>query len=139
MRNLLFEVVRVIDIDDDPDIWIVFQPEKDLHEYHSLYNLLWTITFDASKVVKNYLVNHSTFYNMITKDAAGKMHIAQVTSTVCELLQTIANIGMIYGNLRLENIVLKLDRKHENIERIRFLGFGSLSTIENSEFMNIPE
>lgn len=46
---------------------------------------------------------------------------------------------MIYGNLRMENIIIKLDRKNEKIERIRFLGFGSLTTIENSEFMNIPE
>lgn len=72
MRNLLFQVHEVIDDENEPDVWIVFQPEKDLYSYHSLYNLLWTITFDASKVVKNYLVNHSLFYKLINQDAAGK-------------------------------------------------------------------
>lgn len=46
---------------------------------------------------------------------------------------------MIYGNLRLENIVIKLDRKLTTIERIRFLGFGSIITIEESDQIKIPD
>ena len=59
--------------------------------------------------------------------------MARLMKTICELLKTIADIGMIYGNLRLENIVIKLDRKLTTIERIRFLGFGSIITIEESD------
>ena len=44
-----------------------------------------------------------------------------------------------YGNLRVENILLKLNSNQTKIEDIKFLNFSSLATIDNSEQMHIPD
>ena len=46
---------------------------------------------------------------------------------------------MLYGNLRAENMVLKMNPCKSKIFDIKFLNFGSLSSIEDSEIMNIPD
>ena len=44
-----------------------------------------------------------------------------------------------YGNLRTENIIIKLDRMGKNILQVKFLGFGSLVSIEESDLIRIPD
>ena len=56
MRNLVFNKIELINEPEDLDVWVVFQPERDLNQYYSLYNLLWNVSFDPSKVIKNYEV-----------------------------------------------------------------------------------
>ena len=56
MRNLVFNKIELINEPEDLDVWVVFQPERDLKQYYSLYNLLWNVSFDPSKVIKNYEV-----------------------------------------------------------------------------------
>ena len=46
---------------------------------------------------------------------------------------------MFYGNLRVENILLKLNNKMTKIENIKYLNFGTLSSIEDSERMLLPD
>ena len=48
MRNLLFQIDYIIDEPNSLDVWVVHHPEKDVDKYHSLYNLLWKISFDAN-------------------------------------------------------------------------------------------
>lgn len=54
MRNLIFDINMVIDEIDDQDIWVVYSPEKELNQFNCLNDLLWRISFDAQKAVKNY-------------------------------------------------------------------------------------
>ena len=44
-----------------------------------------------------------------------------------------------YGNLRIENIIIKLDLSKKNILAVKFIGFGSLTNIEDSDEINIPD
>ena len=77
MRNLLFKVEEVINEPENLDVWVVFQTEKELEKYHSLYNLLWKVSFDASKAVKNYEVKHSVIYQLLLReDDTGKVVLA---------------------------------------------------------------
>lgn len=48
---------------------------------------------------------------------------------------------MIYGNLRLETVLIKFDQssKDKVINRIGFIGFGSLASIEDSEHIILPD
>ena len=89
-------------------------------------------------MVKKYEITHSVFYHMLSSDG-GKTHLAHIIKTVCELLKKVVDIGMIYGNLRLENILVKLNQKHTKIEHIAFIGFGSVVSIQQSNQIVIPE
>lgn len=55
------------------------------------------------------------------------------------MLKTVNNIGMVYANLRLENILVKLTKDKQSIEDVRFINFGSLAIIEDAEMINIPD
>lgn len=49
-----------------------------------------------------------------------------------------ADVGAIYGTLRAENILIKLNSQQTAIDDIRFLGQGSLIEIDDSQMINIP-
>lgn len=114
MRNLVYEMKEVIDQPQSLDIWVVYCTEKELDQCYSLSSLLWDIKFDPSKVVKNYEIEHSTFYHMLQQEN-GKMHLAIIIEKVCELLKIIADIGALFGSLRIENIIIKLDLRKQKI------------------------
>lgn len=65
MRNLVFDVQEIINKPTDLDVWIVYKSEKDLENVYSLNQLLWKVSFDPEKVVKNYQMQHSTFYQIL--------------------------------------------------------------------------
>lgn len=44
-----------------------------------------------------------------------------------------------YGNLRTENIVIKLSRDNKKIEGVKFLNFGHLIEIEEADRIAIPD
>ena len=48
-------------------------------------------------------------------------------------------IGAMYGNLRAENILLKLNEAKNKVECVKFLNFGYLLQIDNLENMRIPD
>lgn len=68
----------------------------------------------------------------------GKVHLVNIINTICELLKTIADIGAIYGNLRIENIIIKLNHTATKILSVKFLGFGSIIKIEDSDQILVP-
>ena len=72
MRNLIFEVEEVIDDSSDPDVWVVYQTEPDLENYHSLKMLLCNVQFDPKQVVKTYQLKHDLFYEILA-ESDGKM------------------------------------------------------------------
>ena len=49
-----------------------------------------------------------------------------------------ADIGAIYGNLRTENTLIKLD-KHSKIDSVKFLNLGTLKEIEQADHIAIPD
>ena len=91
MDNLIISIDEVIDDENNLDVWIIFETYKDLDKYNSLYNLLWNISFDPSKVNKSYHVEHSIFYQMIQRD--GIFHLMQLIKTVCELCKVVVDSG----------------------------------------------
>lgn len=42
------------------------------------------------------------------------------------MLQLVENTGAIYGNLRAENILLKMSGDMKKVEKLKFLNFGHL-------------
>ena len=59
-------------------------------------------------MVKNYKIEHSIFYEML-KSELGTEKLAYLIHTISFLLNKVADIGALYGNLRTENIILILD------------------------------
>lgn len=136
MHNLMFEFQE--DVDDEHDVWIIYKEDKDLPRYQSLANSLWNVYFDSQEAVQTYQVEHSIFYEMISKED-GKKQLANMIKTICELLENISNIGTMYANLRLENIVIRIDENKTRIEGMKFLSFGHLISIEDSEKLTVPD
>lgn len=58
---------------------------------------------------------------------------------ICTLLKNIAHIGAMYGNLRTENILIKLSPNKKQIKNVKFLQFGHLIKIEDAENICIPD
>ena len=76
-------------------------------------------------MVKTCGIEHLHFYEMLSSDD-GKCQLAFLISEVCRMLQIVSKIGAIYGNLRLENILLKFNLSKYKIEGVKFLNFGSV-------------
>ena len=67
----------MIDEPSDQDVWVVFQTEPDLENYHSLKMLLWDVQFDPKQVVKTYQLKHHQFYEILAEND-GKTQIAKL-------------------------------------------------------------
>jgi hypothetical protein len=65
MQNMVFEIEDVLDESDSLDIWVIHYSEPELDQCFNLKTLLWDISFNPSKVVKNYEITHSVFYKML--------------------------------------------------------------------------
>ena len=65
--------------------------------------------------------------------------LANLILITCNFLQKIADNGMLYGNLRAENILIRMNKQNTKILSVKFLNFGSLSSIEDSECIHIPD
>ena len=116
MRNLVFDIHEVIDDEKNLDVWVVYQSEKDLENAYSLHKLLWKVHFDPRKVVKNYQLEHTDFYRILNQGKDGKAQLANLILQICVLLKNIADTGAMYGNLRTENIIIKMSRDKKKIE-----------------------
>lgn len=138
MKNSVFQIEEIIDEPSAKDVWVVYKTEPGIERYQSLHACLFKISFDPQTSIKTYTVNHSAFYEMLRRDT-GKTQLANLIQKICELLGNIANIGALYGNLRAENTLLKLDEEMTKIEYVKFLGFGSLVAIEDSEEIIVPD
>ena len=57
---------------------------------------------------------------------------------ICVFLKSISDNVILYGYLRIENILLKLKSDQTKIENIKFFNLSSLATIKNSEQIHIP-
>ena len=44
-----------------------------------------------------------------------------------------------YGSLRIENIIIKLDVRKQNILSVKFIGLSSLNNIEDSDKILFPD
>lgn len=44
-----------------------------------------------------------------------------------------------YGNLRTENVIVKLSRDKKKIEDVKFINFGNLIEIEDADRIQIPD
>lgn len=130
MKNLVFDIEKVIDVPEQPDVWVIYQSEKDVELYQSLQSSLWSIKFDAEHDVKTYQVEHSDFYRILRQED-GKRELAKLIKIICVLLRNIEAIGSMHFNLRLENIAIKFNKN--SVEDIKFLGFGHLTEIEEAE------
>ena len=69
----------------------------------------------------------------------GNVHLAVIINTICELLKVIADIGAMYGNLRCENVIIKLDKGMKSIISVKFLSFGTLTNIEDADKISLPD
>ena len=49
----------------------------------------------------------------------------------------VAGIGALYGNLRTENVLVRLSRDLKSVEEVRFINFGYLVSIETVDTMLI--
>lgn len=60
---------------------------------------------------------------------------------ICKLLESIAEIGELYGNLRLENIMIVLDTnaKMIKVKYVKFLNLSICHRIAESENITIPD
>lgn len=68
----------------------------------------------------------------------GTKHLATLMLKICQFLQKLREIDMVYGNLRPENILIKFDRFKSRIESIKLLDFGSTTDFESIHQMIMP-
>ena len=85
------------------------------------------------------MIYHSVFFKITNDEEDGKRHLANMIKLVCELIQKLTDIGVMYGNLRTENLMIKLCPNHENIEDIKFLSFCNMVKFDQADQINIPE
>lgn len=89
-------------------MWIIYKPDKNLIHTYSLDRLLWKISFDSENFVKYYKIKHSTMYSILTSEH-GMENLAFLIYSICTILKKISDIGAIFANLRMENVIVTLD------------------------------
>lgn len=124
--EFVFSSEGIINDDGLEDIWSLYKIEDDRDCYQSLDSLLYKTSFDAKNDYRHYLVEHGDFYNVLCK-YNGIKHLATLIHKVCLFLAKLKEIGLIYGNLRPENIVIKFDKYKSRIERVKFIDFGCVT------------
>ena len=89
--------------------------ENDTDCYSSLDSLLYKVTFNSTDENQNYTVEHGDFYSMLSRNK-GVKHLATLIHKVCMFIKKMNELGLIYGNLRPENILIKFDKFKSRIE-----------------------
>ena len=68
----------------------------------------------------------------------GKNIIADIITKVCKLINMLTEAGIMYANLRVENVMLKMKPNMKEIEGIRFLNFGNIVKFDGIDKICIP-
>ena len=126
MKNFVFDLLTLNETEED--VWIIFKSEEELDKYYSLSELLFDIDYNPSKLAKTYELKHSTFYEMLSR-SDGMKQLALLMTRISRFLKAFVDIGAIYGNLRTENILIKLSRKN-TIENVKFLRSAKVTEID---------
>ena len=97
------------------------------------------------KTVNNYKLNHGKFYKIFSEEdedgykTFGKTNVSLLISHICLLLKATNNIGAMFGNLRLENIIVMMDRSKRLILKIGFIGFEYLTRCDEPKCLRLPD
>lgn len=147
MRNIIFDIQEIVEKPDLLDVWVIYQPNilEKITEAYSLEQLLWNKEFDQSQTVNNYKLNHGKFYEIFSakddygSETYGKANISMLIFYICQLLKATNNMSTMYGNLRLENIIVMLDRSKRLILKIGFIGFEYLTRCDDPKCLRVPD
>ena len=92
---------------DKTHIKFEYKDKKNRFYGHLIYTGLNTGTGGRIKIAYNKLKLNSDDIKEI--EQTGKIELANLIQSICYLLKSLSNKGMLYGNLRTENILLKLN------------------------------
>lgn len=156
LRQFVFKYEGVIDRDDLDDIWAIYRvaqqsasasdqsPNRSSFstacEYVSLKDSLFqTVLWRTGSSTGHYQIEHGPFYKTITQDEQGLSHLAWLVRMLCQFLKTLHELGINYGNLRAENILVKFGAGNKKIESIKLINFGHTMTLNASDLLTIAE
>lgn len=77
-------------------------------------------------------VTHGKFYKLI-QGTNGLSHLAWLIRMLCQFLKTVREMGINYGNLRAENVLIKFARDGKRIESIKLINFGCVLVLGEEE------
>lgn len=137
LNEFVFSSEGIINDEELEDIWSLYKVDHDSDCYSSLDSLLYKISFDSQSEERLYQVEHGEFYNMLTK-YKGIKHLATLMHKICVFLTKLTEMGVLYGNLRPENILIKFDKYKSRIEQVKFIDFGCVTDAENVNSMVLP-
>jgi len=106
---MIFNTEGIIMNDESEDVWSIYKLDMKKDAYKSLYNAMFEESFNP-KIDKLYSIKHSVFYRMITQKRGAK-HIARLIQKICEFLGELSDLKLVHGNLRPENILIKMDEE----------------------------
>ena len=72
-------------------------------------------------------------------EQSGKANLSFIIKRICNLMVAINNVGAIHGNIRLDNIIVILDRYNEQIIKVGFTGLEYLAKCDGSSNLIVPD
>lgn len=107
--------------------------------FKSLYDCLFEVTFDQRMAAcKMYDIQHASFYSMVSQ-RKGHRHLARLIQKICDFLLLLQEAGLVYGNLRPENVMIRVDDQQKEIQSVKFLNFGSVTRIDRAADLMVPD
>jgi len=137
MEEFVFVSKGIINDDDLEDIWSLYKIDGQEDAYTSLAQLLFKVSFDSRQKDKMYDIEHDYFYQLLSQEN-GLKHLATLIYNICLFLDNMSDLGMIYGNLKAENIMIKLNKDKTQIQNVKFIDFGTVVNIDNTSEMLMP-
>ena len=141
LNQYVFSYEGIINKEELDDIWSIYKVDhKEGSQYVSLYDALFTINLciKSPKSQSFYEVTHGQLFQLLT-GPDGLSNLASLIKMICNFLNIIHEMGMNYGNLRSENILLKFSLDGSRIESIKFINFGYVLFIGEHESHIVPE
>ena len=158
LKQYIFNYQGIINKSDLDDIWSIYRIDDDDDDDDgegrsagaalnpsnliSLRDLLFreTVHFAENAADSFYCIAHSHLYSLLAAPR-GLRHLAKVLQLTCSFLKEIEELGLNYGNLRAENMVVVMREDGQEIEGVRFINFGHTQEIGSSsaEHLIVPE
>ena len=111
----MFPFEGVLSHESSPDVWQLYRMDQRKDAFRSLYDSLFEVTFDQRMAAsKMFDIQHSIFYNLVSQ-RKGRRHLARLIKKICDFLLQLQEAGIVYGNLRAENIMIRLDEEQKEI------------------------
>ena len=104
-------------VDDEKEFWLIYE-----YQGQNLHDMMYYIEPREKMGIQTFVCQHNMLNKLIKKDS---QFLRTIVLKVAEALDQMHSLNYIHCNLKLQNVVVKLD-DFQKIEQVKLTGFGDV-------------